>query len=80
MKFRHVFSGAIAIALAATAITSAAATTPDASAYGYLTGKAGRIEEVAPYAGMNYEGGERGDTSGYSYQTGRFGKPWNTAE
>lgn len=80
MKFSHVFSGAIAIALAATAITSAAATTPDASVYGYLTGKAGRIEETAPCAGMNYEGGEQGDTSGYSYQTGRFGKPWNTAE
>lgn len=54
MKSSHVFSGAIAIALAATAITSAAATMPDASAYGYLAGKAGRTEEVVPYAGMNY--------------------------
>ena len=60
--------------------SSGAATTPTPSTYGYLAGKAGRTEEAAPYAGMNYESGERGDTSGNSYQTGRFGKPWNTAE
>lgn len=80
MKFNRVFGAVLATVMAVTSITSSAAAKPDNLAYAYQAEKAGQTEDAAPYAGMNYEGGEQGDTSSYSYQASRIGKPWNTAE
>ena len=81
MKHNHIFAAAIATALMMTAaVSSATAAGVDHSAYGFQIGKAGRTTQAAPYAGMNYEGGEQGDISAYSFQAGRAGKPWNSAK
>ncbi len=80
MKVKHVFSAVFAAALMVSTAVSAAAAGPDDSAYGYLAGKEGRPPEAAAYGGMDYEGGEQGDTSNYSYRVGRIGKPWNVSE
>ncbi len=80
MKMNRVVGAILAASFMVVSATSVSAAEPDRSAYGYLAGKEGRTEEAAPYAGMNYEGGEQGDTSAYSFRAGRIGKPWNTAE
>ena len=75
MKHNHIFAAAIATALMMTAaVSSATAAGADHSAYGFQIGKGGRTTQAAPYAGMNYEGGEQGDTSSYGYRIGKVGR------
>lgn len=74
MKFNRMFSIVLAASFAMAGAVSAMAAEPDLSSYGFQAGKIGRTAEAAPYAGMNYEGGEQGDTSAYSYLTGKAGR------
>lgn len=74
MKLNRVLGVVLATSFMAVSATSVAAAEPDRSAYSFQAGKAGRIAEATPYAGMNYEGGERGDTSSYGYLTGKEGR------
>lgn len=80
MKMQRILGTALTAALALTVSASAMAAAPDTSAYSFRAGKEGRTETSAPYAGMNYAGGEQGDTSAYSFRAGRLGKPWSAAE
>ena len=66
--------GIVLAAVLALTVFAWAVPGPEAAGYGYLAGKEGRTEEGAPYAGMNYEGGEQGDTSGYGYLAGKEGR------
>ena len=62
----------VAVGFAAALLLSTAghAAKLDDSSYGFQVGKEGRTEIAAPYAGKNYEGGEQGDTSAYSFRQG----------
>ena len=80
MKYNRIFATVLAASVIMTsAATGASAAGADHSTYGFQAGKEGRTAQAAPYAGMNYKGGEQGDTSAYSFRTGRTGKPWNSA-
>lgn len=74
MKTKRIFGIALAATLMLTVSANAAAIGRDTSSYGFHAGKAGRSEDAAPYAGMNYEGGEQSDTSAYSYLAGKTGR------
>ena len=62
MKVKRILGAALAAALALAVSATAAAASSDPSGYGFQAGKLGRTEESIPYAGMNYEGGEQGET------------------
>ena len=72
MKHNRIFATVLAAAVIMTsAVTGASAAGADHSTYGFQAGKEGRTAQAAPYAGMNYEGGEQGDTSAYGYRSGK---------
>ena len=75
IKSKRVFGVILAVALMLTVSLNAAASGRDTSGYGFRSGKAGRIEDAAPYAGMTCGGGEQCNASAYSFRVGRAGKP-----
>lgn len=79
MKFKRIFGVTLTAALMLTVSANALALGRDTSNYGFQAGKAGRTEDAAPYAGMNYEGGEQGDTSAYGYLAGKEGRTEESA-
>lgn len=75
MKGTRIFATVLAASIImTTAVAGASAAGADHSAYGFQAGKEGRTVQAAPYAGMNYEGGEQGDTSAYGYLAGKEGR------
>lgn len=74
MKLNRILGAALVSALM---VTTAAAAAPD---YSFQIGKLGRTPSTVPYAGMNYEGGEQGDTSAYTFRIGKAGRGDGSAE